>query len=79
MWLQVERRFADSSIVSYRSRLKCFIRDVGDIQIDEFTMADIFKLKKFYLGSFMFQFLGRILREIADRWTNRWSLERLFY
>jgi len=46
MWLQVERRFADSSIVSYRSRLKCFVRDVGDIQIDEFTMADIFKLKQ---------------------------------
>jgi integrase/recombinase XerD len=46
MWLQVERRFAKSSIVSYRSRLKCFIRDVDDIQIDEFTMEHIFKLKQ---------------------------------
>lgn len=46
MWLQVERRFAQSSIVSYRSRLKCFIRDVGDIPIEEFTMEHIFKLKQ---------------------------------
>jgi len=45
-WLQVERRFAKSSIVSYRSRLKCFVRDVGDIELDRFTMEDIFKLKQ---------------------------------
>lgn len=45
-WLQVERRFAPSSIVSYRSRLKCFVRDVGDIPIEEFTMEHIFKLKQ---------------------------------
>jgi len=44
-WLQVERRFAQSSIVSYRSRLKCFVRDVGDIEIEKFTMEHIFKLK----------------------------------
>ena len=46
MWLQVERRFAQSSIISYRSRLKCFIRDVGDIPIEEFSMEHIFKLKQ---------------------------------
>lgn len=46
MWLQVERRFAKSSIVSYRSRLKCFVRDVGDIPVEEFTMEHIFKLKR---------------------------------
>ncbi|KKP70404.1 MAG: Integrase, partial [Candidatus Moranbacteria bacterium GW2011_GWE2_35_164] len=46
MWLQVERRFAQSSIVSYRSRLKCFVRDVGDIDLSEFTMEHIFKLKQ---------------------------------
>lgn len=46
MWLQVERRFAQSSIISYRSRLKCFVRDVGDIPVDEFTMEHIFKLKQ---------------------------------
>jgi site-specific recombinase XerD len=45
-WLQVERRFAKSSIVSYRSRLKCFVRDVGDIRLDEFTMEHIYKLKQ---------------------------------
>ena len=45
-WLQVERRFAKSSIVSYRSRLKCFVRDVGDITIEEFAMEHIFKLKQ---------------------------------
>jgi len=45
-WLQVERRFASSSVISYRSRLKCFVRDVGDIQIEEFTMGHIFKLKQ---------------------------------
>jgi integrase/recombinase XerD len=45
-WLQVERRFAQSSIVSYRSRLKCFVRDVGDIPIDKFTMEHIFRLKQ---------------------------------
>lgn len=45
-WLQVERRFAKSSIVSYRSRLKCFVRDVGDIPMEEFTMEHIFKLKQ---------------------------------
>jgi site-specific recombinase XerD len=45
-WLQVERRFAQSSIISYRSRLKCFIRDVGDIPVDELTMEHIFKLKQ---------------------------------
>lgn len=46
MWLQVEKRFAQSSIVSYRSRLKCFVRDVGDIEIKGFTMEHIFKLKQ---------------------------------
>ncbi|MGW8185374.1 MAG: tyrosine-type recombinase/integrase [Candidatus Moraniibacteriota bacterium] len=46
MWLQVERRFAQSSVISYRSRLKCFVRDVGDIPIEEFTMEHIFKLKQ---------------------------------
>lgn len=46
IWLQVERRFAKSSIVSYRSRLKCFVRDVGDIEIEQFEMGDIFKLKQ---------------------------------
>jgi integrase/recombinase XerD len=46
MWLQVEKRFAKSSIVSYRSRLKCFIRDVGDIELEEFTMEHIYKLKQ---------------------------------
>lgn len=45
-WLQVERRFAQSSIVSYRSRLKCFVRDVGDIELEKFTMEHIFKLKQ---------------------------------
>lgn len=45
-WLQVERRFAQSSIVSYRSRLKCFVRDVGNIELDKFTMEHIFKLKQ---------------------------------
>lgn len=45
-WLQVERRFAKSSIVSYRSRLKCFVRDVGDIKLDEFEMSHIFQLKR---------------------------------
>lgn len=45
-WLQVERRFAQSSIISYRSRLKCFVRDVGDIPVEEFTMEHIFKLKQ---------------------------------
>jgi site-specific recombinase XerD len=45
-WLQVERRFAQSSIVSYRSRLKCFVRDIGDIELDKFTMEHIFKLKQ---------------------------------
>jgi site-specific recombinase XerD len=45
-WLQVERRFAIGSIVSYRSRLKCFVRDVGDIPLEEFTMEHIFKLKQ---------------------------------
>jgi len=45
-WLQVERRFASSSIISYRSRLKCFVRDVGDIPIEEFTMEHVFKLKR---------------------------------
>jgi site-specific recombinase XerD len=46
MWLQVERRFAQSSVISYRSRLKCFVRDVGDIPVEEFTMGHIFKLKQ---------------------------------
>jgi len=46
MWLQVEKRFANSSIVSYRSRLKSFIRDVGDIPIEQFTMGEIYKLKQ---------------------------------
>lgn len=45
-WLQVERRFAQSSIISYRSRFKCFIRDVGDIEIEKFGMEHIFKLKQ---------------------------------
>jgi hypothetical protein len=43
-WLQVECRFAQSSVISYRSRLKCFVRDVGDIPIEEFSMEHIFKL-----------------------------------
>ena len=42
----MERRFAQSSIISYRSRLKCFVRDVGDIELDRFTMEHIFKLKQ---------------------------------
>jgi len=46
IWLQVERRFAKSSIVSYRSRLKCFVRDVGDIKLGEFEMSHIFQLKR---------------------------------
>lgn len=46
MWLQVEKRFAKSSIVSYRSRLKCLVRDIGDIEIERFTMTDIFRLKQ---------------------------------
>src|SRR4030042_5222849 len=45
-WLQVERRFSQSSIISYRSRLKCFVRDVGDIPVEEFGMEHIFKLKQ---------------------------------
>lgn len=45
-WLQVEKRFAQSSIVSYRSRLKCFVRDVGDIELNKFSMEHIFKLKQ---------------------------------
>jgi len=45
-WLQVERRFARSSIVSYRSRLKCLVRDVGNIELDKFTMEHIFRLKQ---------------------------------
>jgi hypothetical protein len=40
-WLQVERRFAQSSIMSYCSRIKCFIRDVGNIELDKFTMEHI--------------------------------------
>ena len=46
LWLQVERRFAASSIVKYRSILKCFIRDVGNIKIKDFRMEHIFKLKQ---------------------------------
>ena len=46
MWLQVEKRFANSSIISYRSRLKSFVRDIGDIPIETFTMEHIFKLKQ---------------------------------
>jgi len=45
-WLTVEKRFAQSSIISYRSRLKCFVRDVGDIELDKFSMEHIFKLKQ---------------------------------
>jgi integrase/recombinase XerD len=45
-WLQVERRFAQSSIISYRSRLKCFVRDVGDLPLEEFTTEHIFGLKQ---------------------------------
>jgi site-specific recombinase XerD len=45
-WLQVERRFAQGSIISYRSRLKCFVRDIGDIELDKFTMEHIFNLKQ---------------------------------
>jgi integrase/recombinase XerD len=44
-WLQVERRFAQSSIISYHSRLKCIVRDIGDIQLENFTAEHIFKLK----------------------------------
>lgn len=46
IWLQVERRFAPSSVVKYRSILKCFVRDVGNVEIDKFTMEHIFELKK---------------------------------
>jgi site-specific recombinase XerD len=45
-WLQVEKRFAQSSVISYRSRLKCFVRDVGDIELEKFSMEHIFKLKQ---------------------------------
>lgn len=45
-WLTVERRFAKSSIVSYRSRLKCFVRDVGNVELEKFTMEHIFRLKQ---------------------------------
>lgn len=45
MWLQVERRFAPSSIISYRSRLKCIVRDIGDVELGNITTAHIFKLK----------------------------------
>lgn len=44
-WLQVEKRFAQSSIVSYRSRLKCIVRDIGDIELQNFSSEHIFKLK----------------------------------
>jgi len=44
-WLQVERRFAKSSIISYRSRLKCIIRDIGDVKISDIATEHIFKLK----------------------------------
>ena len=44
-WLQVERRFAQSSIVSYRSRLKGIVRDIGDMEIKNITTEHIFKLK----------------------------------
>ncbi len=46
MWLQVEKRFAQSSVISYRSRLKSFVRDVGDIEIDKLSMEHIFQLKQ---------------------------------
>ena len=45
-WLQIERRFAKSSIVSYRSRLKSFVRDVGNVELSKFTMEHIFRLKQ---------------------------------
>jgi integrase/recombinase XerD len=45
-WLQVEKRFAKSSIVSYRSRLKCLVRDIGDVPVQEFTMEHIYRLKQ---------------------------------
>lgn len=44
-WLQVERRFAKSSIISYRSRLKGIVRDIGDVEIKNITTEHIFKLK----------------------------------
>lgn len=44
-WLQVERRFAPSSIISYRSRLKCIVRDIGDIELENLTAEHIFRLK----------------------------------
>jgi len=45
-WLQVERRFAQSSIISYRSRIKCFIRDVGDIEIEKLERACYLQIYK---------------------------------
>ncbi len=44
-WLQVEKRFAKSSIISYRSRLKGIVRDIGDLEIKNMTTEHIFKLK----------------------------------
>ncbi|MFA6048117.1 MAG: tyrosine-type recombinase/integrase [Parcubacteria group bacterium] len=44
-WLQVERRFAKSSIISYCSRLKGIVRDIGDLEIKNITSEHIFKLK----------------------------------
>lgn len=46
LWLQVERRFAESTIIKYRSVFRCFLRDVGDVVIRDFTMAHIFRLKQ---------------------------------
>ncbi len=47
LWLQVERRFAVSSVGKYRSVFKCFLRDVGDVVLVEFSMEHIFRLKQF--------------------------------
>lgn len=46
LWLEVERRFAQSSIGKYRSVFRCFIRDVGNVPVEDFTMKHIFMLKQ---------------------------------
>ncbi len=46
LWLQVERRFAESTIIKYRSVFRCFLRDVGNVTIRDFSMNHIFRLKQ---------------------------------
>lgn len=46
LWLLVERRFATSSIGKYRSVFRCFLRDIGDVLVEEITMNHIFRLKQ---------------------------------